>query len=91
MELGELYTIAKNQFDGIANTESPDFRLEQAEFKEKEKIWEIVVSYLVQNANKSENASNIFGFQQLPYERIYKKVKINENKKIIGFYIYENK
>ena len=90
MELREIYTIAKHQLESIANSESPDFRLEQAEFNKKDKVWEIIVSYLVENTNKGNSPfAAAMGGQDLPYERIYKSVKINENKEVIGFFIYE--
>ena len=89
MTLTELLDIAKNHLQGLTLLKDPDFRLEQAEFKKNEKSWEIVVSYLVENANKKSNTLAInFPFQ---FDRIYKKIKIDDNGEIVGFYIFNNK
>lgn len=86
--LKELYQIAKNELSDILPDQNSDFRLEQAEYNENEKIWEIVVSFLSQNFNKNNSPFAQFG-QNLPYERIYKKLKINNEKQPLGFYIYK--
>jgi hypothetical protein len=88
MNLKELYKIAKDELSGLSSLENSDFRLEQAEYIKDEEIWEIVVSYLVENTNKpiSSIGALTAGFT---YHRIYKKVKIDNKKNIIGFYIYE--
>lgn len=86
----KLLEIAVEGLSDLSTLENPDFRLEQAEYIEKDKIWEIIVSYLVDNTNKkSTSISAITGVFQ--YFRIYKKLKINDQNEIIGFYIYENK
>ena len=90
MELKELYQISKKELDEIIENKNPDFRLEQAEFDKVDKTWEIVVSFLKENINKREGILNSFG-GDFPYERIYKKIKFNENKEFLGFYIYDNK
>ena len=51
MNLKELYQIAKNELSELSPFENSDFRLEQAEFDKDEKVWEIVISYLVENTN----------------------------------------
>ncbi|WP_100613400.1 hypothetical protein [Confluentibacter citreus] len=88
MNLKELYQIAKTELSGLSSLDNSDFRLEQAEYKKEEEIWEIVVSYLVENTNKSISPLGALtsGFN---YHRIYKKVKIDNDKSVIGFYIYE--
>jgi hypothetical protein len=85
MELKELYKAAKEQLSETINTEDPDFRLEQAEYNKNEKVWDIVVSFLVQGTNKSSPLVAL----GMSFERIYKRVKINENKEVTGFYIYQ--
>lgn len=88
MKLKELYQIAKNELADIAPLNDSDFRLEQAEYNKKENIWEVVVSYLVENRNKP-----IRSFSALPdleYDRLYKTVKINDSGEVDGFYIYNN-
>ena len=87
MDLKELYSIAKNTLKEVIYSDNPDFRLEQAEYDNENGIWEIVVSFLVENSNKSTNP--LFAINQnLPYERVYKTFKINQEKKVVGFYIY---
>lgn len=88
MNLKELYQISKAQLSELSSLESSDFRLEQAEYHKEEKVWEIVVSYLVENTNKPTTPLGALtgGYQ---FHRIYKKVKIDDNKNLIGFYIYE--
>lgn len=89
MNFNEIYKIAKGQLIGICDVEKPDFRLEQAEYKKKDKLWEIVVSYLVDknSEGKIPLSAAITGYN--PYERVYKKVKINDDKEVLGFYIYQ--
>ncbi len=88
MELRELLKIAKTQLRDLSPLKNPDFRLEQAEYLNRDKIWDIVVSYLVENTNKKASplAAITAEFQ---YFRIYKRLKIDEEKNVIGFYIYE--
>jgi hypothetical protein len=88
MNLKELYEIAKNELESLSTLENADFRLEQAEFNKDEEVWEVVVSYLVENTNKPFSALGALtsGFT---FHRIYKKVKIDKNNQVIGFYIFE--
>ena len=90
MNLKELYQISKKELDEIIENKNPDFRLEQAEFDKADKTWEIVVSYLEENNNKRFNVLTSL-VSDLPFERIYKKMKIKEDKEVLGFYIYDNK
>ena len=85
MNLKELYQISKTELEEIIENKNPDFRLEEAEFDNKEKIWNIVVSYL-ENINNENLSSLTF---QYPFERIFKKLKIKEDKEVLGFYIYD--
>ena len=88
MKLKELYQISKKELEEIIENKNPDFRLEEAEFGKKDKIWNIVVSYL-----EAKNNYKTGGLAQLSadyqYERIYKKLKIKEDKEVLGFYIYD--
>lgn len=88
MNLKELYQIAKNELEVLSPFEKADFRLEQAEYNKEDKVWDIVVSYLVENINKPESPIGMLS-TRYPYHRIYKQVKIDDDKKVIGFYIYE--
>jgi hypothetical protein len=55
----------------------PGFRLEQVEYKKDEKLWDVVVSFLVENKNRAVWSTPIF--TSLPFERVYKRLKIGEN------------
>jgi uncharacterized protein YozE (UPF0346 family) len=90
MNLKELYQISKKELDEIIENKNPDFRLEQAEFDKTDKTWDIVVSYLEENNNKRFNVLTPL-VSDLPFERIFKKMKIKEDKEVLGFYIYDNK
>ena len=91
MKINDIFKIAKNELKSLSSIPDPDFRLEQAEFKTDESIWEIVISYLVENKNKREQ--NVFASftTDLIYTRIYKKVKLDKNNDIIGFFIFDSK
>lgn len=90
MTLKELLDLAKEQLRDLSTLENPDFRLEQAEYKKDDDLWEIVVSYLVENTNKRSNPLTII-VSEFQFLRMYKKIIINSDKEIIGFYIYNNK
>jgi len=90
MVLKELLEIAKSQLDELTTLKNPDFRLEQAEFKKSEGIWDIVVSFLVENTNKRTTAIAALT-SEFQFHRIYKRLKINNTtKEILGFYIYNS-
>ena len=89
MNFKELYTLAKAELDNITEVEKSDFRLEQASFNETNETWEVVISYLVENNNQTVNPlTRIKGMA--PFERVFKKVIIDSNQGVKGFYIYEH-
>ncbi len=88
MNLKEIYQIAKEELEVFSPFENADFRLEQAEYNKEENFWEIVVSYLVENTNKPLSPLGVLT-SSYAFHRIYKKVKIDDKKQVIGFYIYE--
>ena len=88
MNLRELLNIVKAELKDLSPLENPDFRLEQAEFQKDSDNWEVIVSYLVENTNpKSSPLMAITS--EFKYHRVYKKIKIDKDKNIVGFYIYE--
>lgn len=89
MNLKELFDLAKTELNDLSTLENPDFRLEQAEFIKNKNHWEIVISYLVENTNKKLDVVNILT-ADLKYIRLYKKLIINLEREIEGFYIYNN-
>ncbi len=88
MKFKEILEIAKSQLMDMSPLGNPDFRLEQAEYIENEEIWDVIVSYLVPNSNKK---SSPFAAITAEFEffRIYKRLKIDKEKNIIGFFMYE--
>jgi hypothetical protein len=87
--LKELREVAEAELRSLTSVSNPDVRLEQAEFNESNNEWDIVVSYLVENTNKRTNA---FGLptSEFEYHRIYKKLKIDSAKEVVGLYIFNN-
>jgi len=83
----ELLQIAVEELKDLTTVENPDFRLEQAVFNEAKKEWDIVVSYLVDNSNQRLNPIELPGLKN---QRVFKKLKVNSNKEVLGFYIYES-
>mgnify|MGYP005999371803 CR=1 FL=1 len=89
MNLKELLSIAKSELTDMSTLSNPDFRLEQAEFFKDTNNWEIVVSYLVENTNP-KNSPLAAITSEFKYHRIYKKIQIDENKTVVGFFMFEN-
>lgn len=86
ISLKEVFEASKSVLSEIVNLPDPDFRLEQVEFKKDEKIWDVVVSFLVINKNRPVGLTPII--TSLPLERVYKRLKIDENKEILGIYMF---
>lgn len=91
MKFGDLLNVVKSNLSDLSTLENPDFRLEQAEFLKDEDIWEVVVSYLVENTNRKVTtalgALTSGGFE---YVRLYKLVKINSDAEVVGLFMYNN-
>lgn len=88
MEFQDLYDLAKSKLESITEVEKSDFRLEQAVFDEVKEVWEVVISYLVENNNRAVNPINaIKGLP--PFERVYKKVIIDSQENVKGFYMFK--
>jgi hypothetical protein len=83
----DLLQIAVEELKDLTTVSNPDFRLEQAEYNDSENQWEIVVSFLVDNTNQRLNPINLPG---LTNQRVFKRLKINSQKEVMGFYIFEN-
>jgi len=88
LNLNELLRIARSELKNMTTLDRPDFRLEQAEYLNDKKLWEIVVSYLVENTNP-RNSPLAAMASDFKFYRIYKRLKIDDNGNIIGFYLYE--
>jgi len=94
IDLNELLAISKKYLSGMSTLTNPDFRLEQFEYVKKDAVWEVIVSYLVENTNKriATNALSAIGsINEFQYLRMYKRLRINAHKEIVGMYMYDNK
>ena len=85
MDLKELYQIAEKE---LAPLRPLDLRSEQVERPDREGTQKVVVSYLVENKNKAKTV--ISPLTDLPYERIYKSLKINKNRQIEELLIFDS-
>ncbi len=90
ISIKELFEIAKSELENLSKVSNPDFRLEQVEYDDSKKHWDVVVSYLVEDVNKRANPLGI-PISEFQFYRIYKRLKINSEREIIGLYIYEKK
>lgn len=90
MTLKDLLEIARGHLLPLTTVSDADFRLEQAEFNKKESVWEIIVSFLVENTNKKGNPLSTLA-ASFQFHRMYKKVRIKSDGEFEGFYIYNNK
>lgn len=90
MKLKDLLDSATTQLRDLSPLDNPDFRLEQALYKKDEKVWEVIVSYLVEDNNKPVNPLKVFT-PQTPYYRTYKRVILDDDGQVSEFLMYENK
>ncbi len=88
MKLKDLLHNATTQLRDLSPLDQPDFRLEQAVHRKEEKVWEIVISYLVENNNKPVSVVPTFA-PQLPFQRVYKKVMMDESGQVAEFLMYD--
>lgn len=92
MDLKEFYIITKRALESLQGTEPLDFRLEQVEYEKANNQWDVVVSYLVKNQNKRDHSLlEVSGWvtdADLEYERVYKSLKIDQNKEVVGFHMF---
>ncbi len=89
MTLSELHEVAKKELVGLTTVTNPDFRLEEAEYDKASHIWNVVVSYLVNNTNKRVNALGSLT-SEFEYHRIYKKLRINDHRELVGLYMHNS-
>lgn len=84
--LKEVFEASKKALSELVSLPEPDFRLEQVEFKKDEKLCDVVISFLVENKNRAAWATPLL--TSLPFERVYKRLKIDENKEVVGIYMF---
>lgn len=93
-DIKPFYHKAVQALSNVANSNSPDFRFEQAEYDEKKKCWKIVVSYLEPNTNVSTQPPHMTPppymtpWYDLPYERVYREVWMNDKEQIVKIKIF---
>ncbi|MBU3663529.1 MAG: hypothetical protein FGM41_10075 [Bacteroidetes bacterium] len=85
----ELLETATLELKDLTTVQNPDFRLEQAEYNEMKKEWEIVVSFLVKDNNKRLNPIGL-SLSEFEFQRIYKKLKINSSNEIMGLFLFND-
>jgi len=90
LKINELFEIAKSELSGLSKVTNPDFRLEQVVYDEVKMEWEVVVSYLVENSNKRTNPLGL-PTSEFQFYRIYKKLRINNEKEVVGLFIFDSK
>lgn len=90
MKLKDLLAIAVEELKTLTSLDKPDFRLEQAVFKDDAKIWEVVVSFLVENTNRPTR-SPIYAGAEYEFLRLYKSLQINEKGEVIAMFIFNSK
>jgi hypothetical protein len=85
MDLKGLYQIAKNELMSLYDGEPIDLRLEQVERSEETGHWNVVISFLVENKNKT----SLSVISSLPYERVYKLLKVNDDNEVEGLLMFD--
>ncbi len=88
MKLSELLSVAQEELKDFTTVAKPDFRLEEAEYDNDKKVWNVIVSFLAENTNKRLMPAGTL-LSEYQYHRIYKKLKINDHRELVGLYIYE--
>lgn len=89
LNIKPLYHNAVQVLSNVANSNSPDFRFERAEYDEKKKFWKIVISYLKPNTNDvSTRPPHMTLWYDLPHERVYREVWINDKEEIVKVKIF---
>lgn len=87
LNLKDLLHSVTTQLRDLSPLEKPDFRLEQASYNKAEKVWEVVISYHVENNNKPFSWAGVP--PQLPYKRVYKKVIMDEDGQVSEFLMFD--
>lgn len=85
LSIKEAFEVAKEELSLLIDLDTSDYRLEQIEFNKEEGYWDVVISYLTPNKNKPAIL-----LQALPFERIYKRIKVSDNKEVTGVYMFHD-
>ena len=90
-KLKELFNIALDYLRDEIALDFLDPRFERAEFKVENFSWEIIISFLVENKFRTTYSNNNNGLKRPKYDRIYKRIRIDNNDEVLGFYIHNRK
>lgn len=90
VRMKELLEIAIEAVKELTDVSNPDFRLEQAIYDKESRSWEVVVSWLVKNAQVGPQFIEALlpGFETT---RIYKKLTINSDREVTGLYMFDSR
>lgn len=90
LTFGDLKRIAESNISEFTDLEEPDLRLEEVEYNVKEEIWEIVVSFLVKSKDPHVLTFTAY-MNDMEYNvtRLYKKIKIDNDRNILGIFIHD--
>lgn len=90
LTFGDLKRIAESNISEFTDLEEPDLRLEEVEYNVKEEIWEIVVSFLVKSKDPHVLRFTAY-MNDMEYNvtRLYKKIKIDNDRNILGIFIHD--
>jgi len=86
----QLLDLAQAELQQLTRLENPDFRLEEAVYFRKHELWEIIVSFLVDNTNPPIEGSGTPKLS-LKYLRLYKKISINNNGEMVALRFHSHK
>lgn len=85
MDLQKILQVVKSDLSDLSTLENPDFRIEQAKLNQAGDNYEVIISFLVERKDDLGILSGISS----PYERVYKRIDLDQNLNLSGFYIYE--
>lgn len=84
--LKELLGIAISHLHTFTTVKKPDFRLEHASYKADQKVWNLVVSWLVEQYDEGVAALK---WNKGKYFRMWKRIHINEENMVVGMWFFE--
>lgn len=87
LTLGKLKEIAFNELSQIYDLADKDFRLEEYEYNTSNNLYNIVISFLIENQNTNFTAYKL-ALGGLKFERVFKNVVIDKDGNFIKFSIH---
>jgi hypothetical protein len=84
--LKEIYSNISEEIEVITNSKAEDIRIEEITYGENDKVNEVVVSFLLKKFDKFlHSLPNI----SPAYERVYKKINLNDLLQIKAVLVFE--